>query len=143
MRACMCVCARACMCMCVVSVIVKHPVLPPCVVEGCSRNPLYYYYYYLQLKKSQPSDPAADPSGSDSDCPVHFKDEPNEDCSEQQTEQSGPCDGDKGPPTKQSCSTVTVTADNGSDCSMSVTEKVQVRKWNQSRTRKKKESVSV
>ena len=28
------------------SVIVKRPVLPPCVVDGHSRNPLYYYYYY-------------------------------------------------------------------------------------------------
>ena len=36
------------MCVCVVSVIVKHPVLPPCVVDGRSRNPLYYYYYYLK-----------------------------------------------------------------------------------------------
>ena len=26
----------------VVSVIVKRPVLPPCVVDGRSRNPLYY-----------------------------------------------------------------------------------------------------
>ena len=34
------------MCVCVVSVIVKRPVLPPCVVDGRSRNPLYYYYYY-------------------------------------------------------------------------------------------------
>ena len=32
-------------CVCVVSVIVKRPVLPPCVVDGRSRNPLYYYYY--------------------------------------------------------------------------------------------------
>ena len=32
-------------CECVVSVIVKRPVLPPCVVDGRSRNPLYYYYY--------------------------------------------------------------------------------------------------
>ena len=31
---------------CVVSVIVKRPVLPLCVVDGRSRNPLYYYYYY-------------------------------------------------------------------------------------------------
>ena len=31
---------------CVVSVIVKHPVLLPSVVDGRSRNPLYYYYYY-------------------------------------------------------------------------------------------------
>ena len=30
---------------CVVNVIVKRPVLPPCVVDGRSRNPLYYYYY--------------------------------------------------------------------------------------------------
>ena len=29
-----------------VSVIVKRPVLPPSVVDGRSRNPLYYYYYY-------------------------------------------------------------------------------------------------
>ena len=35
-----------CVCVCVVSVIVKHPVLPPSVVDGRSRNPLYYYYYY-------------------------------------------------------------------------------------------------
>ena len=33
-------------CVCVVSVIVKCPVLSPCVVDGRSRNPLYYYYYY-------------------------------------------------------------------------------------------------
>ena len=38
---------RMCMCVCVcVSIIVKHPMLPPCVVDGRSRNPLYYYYYY-------------------------------------------------------------------------------------------------
>ena len=29
---------------CVVSVIVKRPVLSPSVVDGRSRNPLYYYY---------------------------------------------------------------------------------------------------
>ena len=28
----------------VVSAIVKPQVLPPCMVEGRSRNPLYYYY---------------------------------------------------------------------------------------------------
>ena len=41
------VCVRACVrvCVCVVSVIVKRPVLPPSVVDGRSRNPLYYYYY--------------------------------------------------------------------------------------------------
>ena len=32
---CVCVCVRAC-CVCVASVIVKCPVLPPCVVEGRS-----------------------------------------------------------------------------------------------------------
>ena len=32
---------------CVVTVIVKRPVLPPCVVDGCDRNPLYYYYLYM------------------------------------------------------------------------------------------------
>ena len=36
------------MCVCVVSVIVKRPVLPLCVVDGRSRNTLYYYYYPLQ-----------------------------------------------------------------------------------------------
>ena len=36
-----CVCR---VCVCVVSVIVKRPVLPLCVVDGRSRNPLYYYY---------------------------------------------------------------------------------------------------
>ena len=36
-------------CVCVVSVIVKRPVLPPSVVDGRSRNPLYYYYYYILL----------------------------------------------------------------------------------------------
>ena len=34
-----------CVRVCVVSVIVKHPVLPPCVIDGHSRNPLYYYYF--------------------------------------------------------------------------------------------------
>ena len=33
-----------CVCVCVVSVVVKRPVLPPSVVDGRSRNPLYYYY---------------------------------------------------------------------------------------------------
>ena len=32
----------ACVCVCVVSVIVKCPVLPPYVVDGLFRNPLYY-----------------------------------------------------------------------------------------------------
>ena len=49
------VCARArarvcvwCLCVSVsvVSDIVKRPVLPPCVVDGRSRNPVYYYYLY-------------------------------------------------------------------------------------------------
>ena len=37
--------------MCVVSVIVKGPVLPLCVVDGRSRNPLYYYYYNTNMNK--------------------------------------------------------------------------------------------
>ena len=42
--ACVCVhaCVRACVHVCVVSVLVKRPVLPPCAVDGHSRNPLYY-----------------------------------------------------------------------------------------------------
>ena len=44
-----CVCAYVCVCVCVVSVIVKRSVLPPSVVDGRSRNPLYYYYYYSLL----------------------------------------------------------------------------------------------
>ena len=31
----------------VVSVIVKRPVLTPCVIDGPSRNSLYYYYVTL------------------------------------------------------------------------------------------------
>ena len=30
-------------------IIVKRPVLPPCAVDGCSRNPLYYYYYCILM----------------------------------------------------------------------------------------------
>ena len=41
----MCVCV--CMCVSVVSVTVKHPVLPPCAVDGRARNLYYYYYVYL------------------------------------------------------------------------------------------------
>ena len=44
------VCVCVCVCACVVSVIVKRPVLPLCVVDGHSRNPLYYYYYYELVK---------------------------------------------------------------------------------------------
>ena len=36
----------------VVSVTVKRPVLRPCVVDGHSRNPLYYYYYWCKFKMS-------------------------------------------------------------------------------------------
>ena len=43
----MCTCVRACVC--VISVIVKRPVLPPCAVNGRSRNPLYHYYYYYAV----------------------------------------------------------------------------------------------
>ena len=32
--------------MCVVSVVVKRPALPPCAVDGSSRNALCYYYNY-------------------------------------------------------------------------------------------------
>ena len=48
-QVCVCACMRVCVCMCVsvVSVIVKHPVLPPCAVDGRSRNLYYYYYVYL------------------------------------------------------------------------------------------------
>ena len=46
-------------CVCVVSVIVKRPVLPPCVVDGRSRNPLYYYYYLSTwLKPREPKSEA-------------------------------------------------------------------------------------
>ena len=38
-----------CECVCVVSVIVKHPVLPPSVVDGRSTNPLYYYYLEVKV----------------------------------------------------------------------------------------------
>ena len=40
-HACVRACVRACVCVCV---CVKCPVLPPCAVDGRSRNPLYYYY---------------------------------------------------------------------------------------------------
>ena len=39
--------ARACVCVCVVSFIVKRPVLPPCVVDGRSGNPLHYIIIIL------------------------------------------------------------------------------------------------
>ena len=44
---CVCACMHLCVCVyvCVVSDIVKHPVLPPCAVDGRSRNPLYYYLF--------------------------------------------------------------------------------------------------
>ena len=35
--------AYVCVCVCFTR-IVKRPVLPPCAVDGRSRNPLYYYY---------------------------------------------------------------------------------------------------
>ena len=51
---CVCACVRACVraCVCVVSEIVKRPVLPPCVVDGRSRNPLYYYDYFWRYMQS-------------------------------------------------------------------------------------------
>ena len=48
---CVCVCGRGvlcvcvCVCVCVVSVIVKHPVLLPCAVNGRSRNPLLFLFF--------------------------------------------------------------------------------------------------
>ena len=42
-----------CVRVCVVSVIVKRPVLPPCVVDGRSRNPLYYSYSYLRMRRQR------------------------------------------------------------------------------------------
>lgn len=85
---------------------------------------------YLQLKKSLPSDPVADPSDSDSDCPVRFKDEPNEDRSMQQMEQSAPPDSDKVSLTKEDSGNLTITADSTSNLCKSVTEKLQVKKTN-------------
>ena len=35
-----------CLSVSVVSVIVKRPVFPLCVVDGRSKNLLYYYYHY-------------------------------------------------------------------------------------------------
>ena len=40
-RVCAGVRARVCVC-----VIVKRPKLPPCAVDGRSRNPLYHYYIH-------------------------------------------------------------------------------------------------
>ena len=89
-----------------------------------------YFQHYLQLKKSQPSDPVADPSDSDSDCPVRFKDEPNEDRSMQQMEQSAPPDSDKVSLTKEDSSNLTIMDDSTSNLCKSVTEKLQVKKTN-------------
>ena len=38
---CVCVCVCVCVYVCVISVIVKCHVVPSCVVDGHSRNPLY------------------------------------------------------------------------------------------------------
>ena len=43
-------CGRTCACVCalaIVSAIAKRPVLPPCAVDGPSRNPRCYYNYLL------------------------------------------------------------------------------------------------
>ena len=54
MCVCVCACVRACVCVCVcVCVIVKRPVLPPSVVDGRYKNPVYYYYYALVLNQAQ------------------------------------------------------------------------------------------
>ena len=51
MCVCVCVCVCECVCVCVsvcvcgvfvVSVIVKRPALPPCPVDGSSKNPLFF-----------------------------------------------------------------------------------------------------
>ena len=42
-----------CVSVCVVSIIVKHPPLPPCAIDGRSRNPLYYYYYYTTFENGE------------------------------------------------------------------------------------------
>ena len=44
-RVCVCVCVCVCVRACVVSATVKRPVLPPSVVDGRSRNPLYSSYH--------------------------------------------------------------------------------------------------
>ena len=51
--ACLHACVRACVRACVVSVIVKLPALPPCVVDGHSRNPLYHYHYQCVTSNAQ------------------------------------------------------------------------------------------
>ena len=45
-----CVHARSRARVSVISVIVKRPVLPPCAVDGRSRNPLYDYYYITETR---------------------------------------------------------------------------------------------
>ena len=52
MCVCVCVCVCVYVCLSVISVTVKCPVLPPCVVDGRSRNPLYYYIY-IKIKIAQ------------------------------------------------------------------------------------------
>ena len=47
MCVCVCACVRACVCVCVCGVTVKRPALPPCAVDGRSRNPLYFYYWFF------------------------------------------------------------------------------------------------
>ena len=50
MCVCVCVCvAAAAAAAVIVSVIVKHPVLPHCVVDGRSRNPLYYFIIIMKM----------------------------------------------------------------------------------------------
>ena len=47
---CVCMCVCVCVCVVVVSVIVKCPMLPPCAVDGHSRNPFYYFCYFSHLE---------------------------------------------------------------------------------------------
>ena len=48
-----CLCVCVCVCVSVVSVIVKHPVLPPCAEDGRSRNPLYYDFFFFITTQSE------------------------------------------------------------------------------------------
>ena len=43
-------------CVCVVSVIIKRPVLPPCVVVWRSKNPLYLFIYFVNSSSVKRTD---------------------------------------------------------------------------------------
>ena len=48
-------------CVGVVSVKIKRPALPPCAVDGRSRNPIcfnyYYYYFFTAIRRRFPKPP--------------------------------------------------------------------------------------